>query len=59
MQNNGQAREKVLKEYALNLNEDQKHAIERILKQPEYCLVHGMPGSGKTSTIVQAIKVRG
>lgn len=38
------------------LNESQKTAIEKILNANELAIVHGPPGTGKTTTLVQAIK---
>ncbi|MFT3703948.1 MAG: AAA domain-containing protein [Agriterribacter sp.] len=38
------------------LNTSQKRAVEKILSVNELCIVHGPPGTGKTTTLVQAIK---
>jgi ATP-dependent RNA/DNA helicase IGHMBP2 len=38
------------------LNEKQQEAVERILEANELAIVHGPPGTGKTTTLVQAIK---
>ena len=38
------------------LNESQQAAIEKILAANELAIVHGPPGTGKTTTLVQAIK---
>jgi ATP-dependent RNA/DNA helicase IGHMBP2 len=38
-----------------NLNEGQKLAISELLKNPELEIVHGPPGTGKTTTLVEAI----
>ncbi len=38
------------------LNPSQQHAIERILQATDLAIVHGPPGTGKTTTLVQAIK---
>ncbi len=38
------------------LNESQKAAVEKILAANELAIVHGPPGTGKTTTLVQAIK---
>ena len=38
------------------LNEGQKAAVEKILSANELAIVHGPPGTGKTTTLVQAIK---
>ena len=39
------------------LNESQQRAVHTILKANELAIVHGPPGTGKTTTLVQAIKV--
>ncbi|KAL2892648.1 DNA replication ATP-dependent helicase/nuclease DNA2 [Bienertia sinuspersici] len=39
-----------------NLNADQRRAIIKILTAKDYTLVLGMPGTGKTSTMVYAVK---
>lgn len=41
---------------APDLNDDQRRAIFKILSARDYALVLGMPGTGKTSTIVHAVK---
>lgn len=41
---------------ATGLNDDQRRAIFKILSARDYALVLGMPGTGKTSTIVHAVK---
>jgi ATP-dependent RNA/DNA helicase IGHMBP2 len=38
------------------LNESQQQAIHQILSANELAIVHGPPGTGKTTTLVQAIK---
>ena len=38
------------------LNEKQKEAVQKILQANELAIVHGPPGTGKTTTLVQAIK---
>lgn len=38
------------------LNEKQQEAVGKILSANELAIVHGPPGTGKTTTIVQAIK---
>ncbi|KAL8160935.1 hypothetical protein V2J09_012424 [Rumex salicifolius] len=39
-----------------NLNDDQRRAIIKILSARDYALILGMPGTGKTSTMVYAVK---
>ena len=39
-----------------NCNESQQNALEKILSANELAIVHGPPGTGKTTTLVQAIK---
>lgn len=38
------------------LNDSQLRAVEKILSANELAIVHGPPGTGKTTTLVQAIK---
>jgi DNA replication ATP-dependent helicase Dna2 len=38
------------------LNDDQRMAIERVLRADDYTLILGMPGTGKTTTIVYIVK---
>lgn len=38
------------------LNESQNKAVENILKARHLAIVHGPPGTGKTTTIIQSIK---
>ncbi|KAJ3416935.1 Tripartite DNA replication factor [Chytridiales sp. JEL 0842] len=40
-----------------SLNIDQKKALERVLSAQDYALILGMPGTGKTTTIAQIIKM--
>lgn len=40
-----------------NLNEDQIKAMDSVLKAQDYSLILGMPGTGKTTTIAEIIKV--
>ncbi len=39
-----------------SLNSSQESAVEKILSANELAIVHGPPGTGKTTTLVQAIK---
>ncbi|XP_021906546.1 DNA replication ATP-dependent helicase/nuclease DNA2-like [Carica papaya] len=39
-----------------SLNDDQRRAILKILAAKDYALILGMPGTGKTSTMVHAVK---
>ncbi|SHE66289.1 AAA domain-containing protein [Pedobacter caeni] len=44
-------------QYAIpGLNEVQQQAVDKILSAQELAIVHGPPGTGKTTTLVQAIK---
>jgi DNA replication ATP-dependent helicase Dna2 len=42
--------------YKQELNSDQTDAIERVLRAEDYSLILGMPGTGKTTTIVYVVK---
>jgi superfamily I DNA and/or RNA helicase len=43
--------------YPLNgLNASQQQAVQKIVEAQELAIVHGPPGTGKTTTLVQAIK---
>lgn len=35
----------------LNLNVDQRHAVDKIISMNDYACIQGLPGTGKTSTI--------
>ncbi|XP_017697653.3 DNA replication ATP-dependent helicase/nuclease JHS1 isoform X2 [Phoenix dactylifera] len=39
-----------------HLNDDQRRSIHKILTAKDYALILGMPGTGKTSTMVHAVK---
>ncbi|WP_428331532.1 AAA domain-containing protein [Mucilaginibacter sp.] len=39
-----------------SLNQSQQSAVEKIVSAQELAIVHGPPGTGKTTTLVQAIK---
>jgi ATP-dependent RNA/DNA helicase IGHMBP2 len=46
-----------LKEYKTeNLNAYQHNAVQKIIQANELAIVHGPPGTGKTTTLIQAIK---
>ncbi|KAN0065294.1 DNA replication endonuclease-helicase Dna2 [Thecaphora frezii] len=40
-----------------NLNEDQREAVTKVLRAQDYALILGMPGTGKTTTIAELIKL--
>ena len=40
-----------------NLNESQNEAIKNILSAQDVAIIHGPPGTGKTTTLVQAIRL--
>ena len=37
------------------LNNEQKSAVKQAIKQNEVCIIHGPPGTGKTTTLVEII----
>lgn len=39
----------------VNMNNEQKLAVEKILSAPDVCLIQGPPGTGKTTVIAEAI----
>ncbi len=39
-----------------NLNDGQKNAVIKMLAESEVALVHGPPGTGKTTTLIEAIR---
>lgn len=41
---------------ASHLNEDQRSAIDKVMRAEDYALVLGMPGTGKTTTIAEIIR---
>jgi DNA replication ATP-dependent helicase Dna2 len=41
----------------MHLNDDQKAAIQKVLLSQDYCLILGMPGTGKTTTIAELVIV--
>jgi ATP-dependent RNA/DNA helicase IGHMBP2 len=46
----------LLQPYLHPLNSTQQKAVEKIIAANELAIVHGPPGTGKTTTLVQAIK---
>ena len=52
------ANEEINKEYVwknINLNEEQKAAVKKMLATKDVCLIQGPPGTGKTTVIAEAI----
>lgn len=45
----------IQKNFGLNLNEDQQHALRMSLRAKDYVLVLGMPGTGKTTTLAAVV----
>lgn len=43
--------------YASHLNTSQKKAVENILSANELAIVHGPPGTGKTTTLVESVRL--
>jgi DNA replication ATP-dependent helicase Dna2 len=39
------------------LNEDQKAAVMKVFNAQDYCLLQGMPGTGKTSTLALIVRI--
>jgi len=39
----------------IHLNQSQQQAVDAIMANDEICIVHGPPGTGKTTTLVEAI----
>jgi hypothetical protein len=51
------AAEEYLAGIAARLNGDQARAVRAVLRMRDYTLMLGMPGTGKTTTIVHAVQV--
>lgn len=54
-QNLAQAITKTTTSSAPHLNQSQQQAIEKIMQAQDVAFIHGPPGTGKTTTLVQAI----
>src|SRR5690606_39039203 len=42
---------------ATHLNNSQQEALQKILNSEDVAIIHGPPGTGKTTTLVEAINV--
>ncbi|KAI0794807.1 DNA replication factor Dna2-domain-containing protein, partial [Abortiporus biennis] len=47
----------LLTSLTLRLNDSQRRAMHRVLDAEDYCLILGMPGTGKTTVVATLIKV--
>jgi DNA replication ATP-dependent helicase Dna2 len=50
------ASQRYLSQAAAHLNADQTEAVARVTRMRDYVLVLGMPGTGKTTTVVHIVK---
>jgi len=59
LKNSADARLEDLDEYSISngLNESQISAVDAILHSRDVCLVHGPPGTGKTTTLIEAARI--
>lgn len=43
--------------FRTSLNDNQRHAIKHVLNAKDYALILGMPGTGKTTTVAELIRI--
>ena len=43
-------------EEAMNLNKEQNTALKNVLKAEDIAIIHGPPGTGKTTTVIECVK---
>ena len=55
-ENGSDEQKSIAEELSIKLNESQRTALQRIITANDVGIIHGPPGTGKTTTLVQAIK---